>query len=155
MSAPDELWIWTDTHGDLRTWIGDQPNPQARLYVRASSAPQAGVRMAKPMVLFIAGRDGDEPEVIQPDEDADALVAEFDKFYPAHAPHMILHAYPAAPSADAGVREALVLALERARGCIKGLLARTPVRDVAETLAEIDAALSPAAQQPTETKHGN
>lgn len=34
------------------------------------------------------------------------------------------------------------LALERARGCIKGLLARTPVRDVQETLAEIDAALS-------------
>jgi hypothetical protein len=33
-------------------------------------------------------------------------------------------------------------ALERARGCIKGLLARTPVRDVAETLAEIDAALA-------------
>lgn len=29
-------------------------------------------------------------------------------------------------------------ALERARGCIKGLLARTPVRDVAEMLAEID-----------------
>lgn len=32
-------------------------------------------------------------------------------------------------------------ALERAKGCIKGLLARTPVRDVAETLAEIDHAL--------------
>src|SRR6185312_9724072 len=34
------------------------------------------------------------------------------------------------------------LALERARGCIKGLLARTPVRDVTETLAEIDAAIA-------------
>jgi hypothetical protein len=33
-------------------------------------------------------------------------------------------------------------ALERARGCIKGLLARTPVRDVSETLAEIDAVLA-------------
>ncbi|HSW83498.1 MAG TPA: hypothetical protein VLH12_08490 [Usitatibacter sp.] len=32
-------------------------------------------------------------------------------------------------------------ALERARGCIKGLLARTPVRDVEETLAEIDYAI--------------
>jgi uncharacterized coiled-coil DUF342 family protein len=29
----------------------------------------------------------------------------------------------------------------RARGCIDGLLKRTPVRDVAETLAEIDAAI--------------
>jgi hypothetical protein len=37
---------------------------------------------------------------------------------------------------------ALRMALERARGCIKGLLARTPVRDVAETLAEIDHALN-------------
>lgn len=37
---------------------------------------------------------------------------------------------------------ALRPALERARGCITGLLARTPVRDVAETLAEIDAALA-------------
>jgi hypothetical protein len=33
-------------------------------------------------------------------------------------------------------------ALERGQGCIKGLLARTPVRDVSETLAEIDAALA-------------
>lgn len=32
-------------------------------------------------------------------------------------------------------------ALERARGCIKGLLAQTPVRDVTETLAEIDATI--------------
>jgi hypothetical protein len=32
--------------------------------------------------------------------------------------------------------------LERARSCIKGLLARTPVRDVSETLAEIDHAIS-------------
>lgn len=38
---------------------------------------------------------------------------------------------------NAALREAL----ERARGCIKGLIARTPVRDVSETLAEIDAAL--------------
>lgn len=34
------------------------------------------------------------------------------------------------------------LALERARSCITGLLKRTPVRDVAETLAEIDAAIA-------------
>lgn len=39
-------------------------------------------------------------------------------------------------------RERLKLALDRSRGCIKGLLARTPVRDVSETLAEIDAALN-------------
>lgn len=38
----------------------------------------------------------------------------------------------------AAVREAL----ERARGCIYGLAAQTPVRDIAETLAEIDAALT-------------
>lgn len=35
-------------------------------------------------------------------------------------------------------------ALERANGCIRGLLAQTPVRDVAETLAEIETALRKA-----------
>lgn len=46
-----------------------------------------------------------------------------------------------ATTPDAVETEDLRQALERARGCIKGMLARTPVRDVAETLAEIDAAL--------------
>ena len=41
-------------------------------------------------------------------------------------------------------RDALRLAAERARSCIKGLLSRTPVRDVAETLAELDAAIDAA-----------
>ena len=36
---------------------------------------------------------------------------------------------------------ALRATCERARGCIAGLLKRTPVRDVAETLAEIDDAI--------------
>jgi hypothetical protein len=40
----------------------------------------------------------------------------------------------------------LVSALERARGCIEELLHRTPVRDVTETLGEIDAALAKANQ---------
>lgn len=35
-----------------------------------------------------------------------------------------------------------IATLERAQSCIKGLLARTPVRDVSETLAEIDAAIA-------------
>jgi predicted nucleic acid-binding Zn-ribbon protein len=38
-------------------------------------------------------------------------------------------------------RNALRATCERAIGCIDGLLKRTPVRDVAETLAEIDAAI--------------
>ena len=38
-------------------------------------------------------------------------------------------------------RDALRATCERARGCIAGLLKRTPVRDVAETLAEIDDAI--------------
>jgi hypothetical protein len=46
---------------------------------------------------------------------------------------------------ERGVRDQRITKLEsalgRARGCIKGLLARTPVRDVEETLAEIDAVL--------------
>lgn len=44
----------------------------------------------------------------------------------------------------------LIRALQRSRGCITGLLARTPVRDVTETLAEIDFALAAAQQaEPT------
>jgi hypothetical protein len=39
-------------------------------------------------------------------------------------------------------------ALERAMGCIRGLLARTPVRDVAETEAEARAALRAAGRLP-------
>lgn len=39
-------------------------------------------------------------------------------------------------------------ALERARGCITGLLARTPVRDVTETLAEIDSVIAALAAPP-------
>lgn len=35
-------------------------------------------------------------------------------------------------------------ALQRSLGCIRGLLARTPVRDVSETLAEIAAAIAKA-----------
>jgi len=40
--------------------------------------------------------------------------------------------------------EALLFACERGRSCITGLLHRTPVRDVAETLAEMDAAIKAA-----------
>lgn len=40
--------------------------------------------------------------------------------------------------------EDLINALERAKRCINGLLARTPVRDVSETLGEIESALSKA-----------
>lgn len=43
------------------------------------------------------------------------------------------------------------LALQRARSCITGLLARTPVRDVQETLAEIDAALGSSDEYQTVT----
>lgn len=51
----------------------------------------------------------------------------------------------AAPSvADKVLRDAL----ERAQGCINGLLKRTPVRDVSETLAEIEHALAAAAPSP-------
>lgn len=39
-------------------------------------------------------------------------------------------------------RDELAAALERAQGCIKGLLKRTPVRDVSETLAEIEHVLA-------------
>lgn len=42
------------------------------------------------------------------------------------------------------VNEAMRLALERADGCIRGLIAKTPVRDVSETLAEIESALRSA-----------
>jgi hypothetical protein len=39
-------------------------------------------------------------------------------------------------------RDSLLSTCERARSCINGLLNRTPVRDVDETLAEIDAAIA-------------
>lgn len=48
------------------------------------------------------------------------------------------------PSRERVLRDAL----ERSQGCINGLLKRTPVRDVSETLAEIEHALTIAAPSP-------
>ena len=46
--------------------------------------------------------------------------------------------------------EKLHSAADRARNCIKLLIARSPVRDVTETLAELDSALARPSTPPTD-----
>lgn len=179
MSAPEELWVascgpWLAmylTHKeafDAAADAEDDHNGPASVdrYVRASPAPQAGVPMEallewidRDMTYFDVDRsqptNGPNVPVLAAVSKRIWYHATDSDAYPfsAVAKTTLGTARDAAPSADAGVREALVkriTAYLTGGGLFNPELANHDA--VRNLLMDCRDALSPAAQQPTETK---